>query len=835
MGHTRYSGSRFRLCRRGEARDAVAVLLIVGIFLLIAIGGGTYLLVRRQAAMRSTRAMLAAEQAQRQEMLAQSRAAHQSAEELLRRAPGSEQASRSESRQNLAAERFEKYCANMLRAASLDRDDEQQLAKLLEDAPAEWRGWEWLLFRRSTQGKRSTTLHGHENHILAVTFDPSGKRLATASLDGTIRIWDTSTGIEQRVLRSENEPKSSGYYSVVFDATGDRVISTCRERGAEIWDLETGRARPLLSLPIPIAPRSRIARSSDGSRIALCGADQSAYVVNVPLRTTLSARGADQPLRLAGHESPLSNAAFSPDGRQLVICGASESAHIWDLESQQVTSVLSGHHDAVTAAAYHPRASLVATVSRDGQLRIWEKDRELAAAATDTALLDVGFLPDGSRIVAAGADGTIRVWDLRVHGESVQRNVSQPPPIRSVSITEITRLRGHSAEAHAIAVRVDGTCLASCGGDFTARLWDTSGAKGRPSLPTVAAPPKQYLCMRTSNERQATPLVIDGRLDDAAWLAAPWTEDFTDIEGDLRIKPRWQTRVKMLWDDTHLYLGAELQEPDVWATLTQHDSVIFYDNDFEVFLDPDGDNHRYGEFEINALNTGWDLFLTKPYKDQGIADDRWEIPDIQTAVSIHGTLNDSSDTDQGWTLEIAIPWQSLHSLLEDSATTAPPREGDLWRINFSRVEWRHEVVDGQYRKYLGRAEDNWVWSPQGTINMHRPETWGYLRFSTSPIEKPEPPVEPPAEEWSDPAWPIRALLHQVYYAQSEFYAQSKRWARNLEELGLEALTHESLVTPLMLQVDDQGYEVAANIRRGEVQQTWRIRQDGRIWHGSQPQ
>ena len=70
----------------------------------------------------------------------------------------------------------------------------------------------------------------------------------------------------------------------------------------------------------------------------------------------------------------------------------------------------------------------------------------------------------------------------------------------------------------------------------------------------------------------------------------------------------------MLWDDTYFYIGAELVEPHLWATLTQHDSVIFHDNDFEVFIDPNGDNHEYYEFEINALGTGWDLLLPRPYQ-----------------------------------------------------------------------------------------------------------------------------------------------------------------------------------------------------------------------------
>ena len=69
----------------------------------------------------------------------------------------------------------------------------------------------------------------------------------------------------------------------------------------------------------------------------------------------------------------------------------------------------------------------------------------------------------------------------------------------------------------------------------------------------------------------------------------------------------------MLWDDNYFYIAEQLEEPHVWATLTKHDSVIFQDNDFEVFIDPDGDNQEYYEIEINALNTDWDLLLKKAY------------------------------------------------------------------------------------------------------------------------------------------------------------------------------------------------------------------------------
>ena len=249
--------------------------------------------------------------------------------------------------------------------------------------------------------------------------------------------------------------------------------------------------------------------------------------------------------------------------------------------------------------------------------------------------------------------------------------------------------------------------------------------------PGLAQPTKQaawpdplgYVCYRAEK-----PIKIDGKLDDPAWAAAPWSEAFVDIEGDARPKPRLKTRMKMLWDDQNLYIAAEMEEPHLWATLTEHDAVIFQDNDFEVFLDPDGDNQNYCELEMNARNTTWDLLLTKPYRDGGRAINAWEIAGLKTAVHLDGTLNNPRDKDHGWTVEIAWPWKGLKEL---TSMPMPPRDGDQWRINFSRVEWDLEIIDGKYQKIKGRPEHNWVWSPQGVIDMHRPERWGYLQFSTA--------------------------------------------------------------------------------------------------------
>jgi hypothetical protein len=328
----------------------------------------------------------------------------------------------------------------------------------------------------------------------------------------------------------------------------------------------------------------------------------------------------------------------------------------------------------------------------------------------------------------------------------------------------------------------------------------------------ASQPPKGYVCYRASR-----PIQIDGRLDDKDWESAPWTDAFVDIEGDVRPRPRFRTLAKMLWDDTYFYVGALLEEPHVWGTLTKHDSVIFQDNDFEIFIDPDGDNHEYYEIEINALNTEWDLFLKKPYRDGAPAQNEWEIPGLKTAVHVEGTLNNPKDKDTSWSVEFAIPWKAL---AEFAHRPAPPRDGDQWRVNFSRVEWRHTIEGGKYRKVPNNREDNWVWSPQGVIDMHHPERWGYVQFSTAPPGQ--------AAYMPDADGSIRDRLMQIYHAQVAFEKLSHRWAASLDELKLPDVAglppHRS-----ELHATADGYVATMTFTPpGGKPETWTVRQDSRI-------
>lgn len=287
--------------------------------------------------------------------------------------------------------------------------------------------------------------------------------------------------------------------------------------------------------------------------------------------------------------------------------------------------------------------------------------------------------------------------------------------------------------------------------------------------------PRQYVGYYTN-----TPPTIDGRIDEQLWNDVTWSEPFVDIRGyDYTPSPRFKTQVKMRWDSLFLYIAAYLEEPEIWANITQHDQVIFHDNDFEVFVDPASSTHYYKELEINAHAATWALCLNKPYANSGYENSSRVFPgkgwdfssNVVYAVHVDGSLNVPSKKNKGWTVEMALP---LSDLMYNN-TLHKPAPGTLWRINFSRVQWLVHIKDGHFEKVPNTPEDNWVWSPQGEVAMHLPERWGFLQFADEKVNA--------SSFLLDPHWTLRSLARFLYEAQDAFKMKRGVYASSIALLA----------------------------------------------------
>lgn len=263
------------------------------------------------------------------------------------------------------------------------------------------------------------------------------------------------------------------------------------------------------------------------------------------------------------------------------------------------------------------------------------------------------------------------------------------------------------------------------------------------------ARPARYTCCRA-----AGPITVDGKLDEHSWQLAPRSPRFVDIVSG---EPAWfDTRCALLWDDECLYFGFEAEETDVCGSLTERDSRIWEENDLELFIAGDD---AYYEFEINALNTVYEVFwiwkdalvpgspwFGRPEFDPatrrtmvldgvgghhhprgerwGFLD--WDYPGLRTAVHVDGVVNRRAGTDRGWTAELAFPWRGLRDLACGRAL--PPRDGDVWRIDCSRFE-----KTGRNGETLDPCA-GWTWNRHGHYDSHIPEVFPYVTFSTRRVD-----------------------------------------------------------------------------------------------------
>jgi WD40 repeat protein/serine/threonine protein kinase len=316
-----------------------------------------------------------------------------------------------------------------------------QAVALLEECPRERRHWEWSYVHHLCHAELRE-LRGHTGGVQAVAVSRDGQRLASASLDKTVRVWDAQTGRQVQVLAGH----TSAVHSVAFSPDGKRLASASLDRTVRLWDAETGR--PDRVLKGHTSGVRSVAFSPDGRQLASASNDKT-----VRIWDTQTGR----PVRvLKGHTNWVGSVAFSPDGQRLATGSYDTRARVWDVSTGKPALVLKGHIGNVMSVAFSPDGKRLATASVDRTVQVWDAKtgQSLRVLRGHTDFVDsVAFSPDGQRLASASYDKTVRIWDVQT-GQSVRV------------------LQGHTLPIRGVAFSPDGQRLVTGSNDQTLRIWD---------------------------------------------------------------------------------------------------------------------------------------------------------------------------------------------------------------------------------------------------------------------------------------------------------------------------------------------------------------------------
>jgi len=292
------------------------------------------------------------------------------------------------------------------------------------------------------------TFKGHSGSVTSAAFSPDGRRVVTASLDGTARIWDAATRAELVKLKGH----SGVVLSACFDCTGRRVMTSGEDGTARLWDASSGQE--LVKLKGHSGVVWSAAFGPDGSKAATADADGRVYVWNL-------ASGKPR-ATLEGHSGAVLSVAFSADGRRMVTASKDETSRVWDAIMFRELSRLRGHAGWVRCAALSPDGKVALTGGDDGTARLWNAGSGEALARIDShsgGVMSVAFSPNGRWLFMGGDHGAARVLD-------------------AASRAELAKLEGHSDVVMGAAFSPDGLQVVTASRDSTARVWDAAGRRG---------------------------------------------------------------------------------------------------------------------------------------------------------------------------------------------------------------------------------------------------------------------------------------------------------------------------------------------------------------------
>jgi WD40 repeat protein len=305
---------------------------------------------------------------------------------------------------------------------------------------------------------------GHSSTAYCVSFSPDGKRLASSSGDGTVKVWDVAAG---KLVWEKSGHDGATIRSVAYSPDGKLLATGSYDKTVKFWNAETGSE--LKTLRGHTQSVRLIAFSHDGKWLATGGEEGNVIVWEVATAKAVRL--------LKGHTTFVRTVAFSPDDSLIASGSSDETVRIWDRDSGKLKHTLKGHNASVRSVAFSPGGSMLASCGLDNSVRLWDvaSGRERVTLGRHSlSVKSLAYSPDGRFIASGGNDQVVIVWDAD-SGQVAHR------------------LTGPTSHIWHIAVSKDGKLLAACGSDRAIFIWklDAPGSSPRRSdPPKVPAIPK---------------------------------------------------------------------------------------------------------------------------------------------------------------------------------------------------------------------------------------------------------------------------------------------------------------------------------------------------------
>ncbi|KIW32636.1 uncharacterized protein PV07_04166 [Cladophialophora immunda] len=414
------------------------------------------------------------------------------------------------------------------------------------------------------------TLEGHTERVNAVAFSAGGEKLASASDEGTIKIWDLGRVQCVQTLTEH----SGGVAAVAFSKKSALLASASDDGTIKRWDADNGKCIQTLKIHKIYTPRAhRVAFSPDGCHFV-------AFQNGDAVRIWNTSNG--MCVLILEHHSQLYSAALSFDGAKLA-SASDGTIKIWDSTGGQCLQTLRGHHiGVVSALAFSHDGKLLVSASRDGIINIWNVDsgEHVRQLKDKLPALSIAFSPEGTQMVLGTVDGTIKIWDTKRY-ECLQT------------------FEGHNSSVSSVTFSPDGTRLASASLDGTVRIWDTKSAYGNQTV-------KHHSVFLTS--LAFSPDLV--RLASASWDCAVriWDSSSGDCIQTLQGHSRTVNTITFSPDGARLASGSRDDMVKIWDIYSGECVVTLKGHSSDVgWVEFSHDSTRLASASFDGVVRIWDV------------------------------------------------------------------------------------------------------------------------------------------------------------------------------------------------------------------------------------